>query len=62
MEILNQSSQPCYIRGDDMLRTVQLGSCVSIQGIFVRLLSNGLMQVRVGSRLYSGRPVEQRTA
>lgn len=42
-----------------MLRTVQLGSCVWIQGIFVQLLSNGLMQVRVGDRLYSGRPISR---
>jgi len=40
-----------------MFRTIQLGSTVSIQGIFVRLLGNGLMQVRVGSRIYTGRPV-----
>ncbi|PKQ13242.1 MAG: hypothetical protein CVT70_04525 [Alphaproteobacteria bacterium HGW-Alphaproteobacteria-1] len=44
-----------------MFRTIQLGSAVSIQGIFVRLLSNGLMQVRVGARIYTGRPVSRVT-
>lgn len=40
-----------------MLRTVQLGTCVSVQGLFVRMLENGLMQVRIGDQLYVGRPV-----
>ncbi len=40
-----------------MLRTIQVGSCTSIQGIFVGLLTNGFIQVRVGNRVYSGRPV-----
>ncbi len=31
-----------------MLRTIQVGSCVSIQGIFVGLLTNGLIQIRDG--------------
>jgi len=44
-----------------MLCTVQLGSCTLIQGLFVRLLENGFMQVRVGDRLYAGRPVKSRT-
>jgi len=43
-----------------MLRTVQVGSCVSIQGIFVRMLANGLMQVRIGNKMFVGRPVSQR--
>lgn len=40
-----------------MLRTIQLGTCVSIQGVFVRMLGNGLMQVRIGDQLFVGRPV-----
>ncbi|MFU8835442.1 hypothetical protein [Roseovarius autotrophicus] len=42
-----------------MIRTIQIGSAASIQGIFVRLLDNGLMQVRVGTRIYTGRPVSR---
>ena len=42
-----------------MLRTIQVGSCTFIQGFFVRMLENGLMQIRVGTRLYCGRPVSR---
>ncbi len=45
-----------------MLRTIILGSCVSVQGIYVRTLSNGLVMVRVGSREYIGAPVSQNAA
>lgn len=40
-----------------MLRTVTVGSCVSIQGIFVKALEDGLICIRVGEKLFSGRPV-----
>ncbi len=43
-----------------MLRTIIIGSCVSIQGIFMRKLANGKIAVRVGSRVYEGYPVERR--
>lgn len=42
-----------------MLRTIILGSCVSVQGVFVRTLANGNIAVRVGDRVYEGRPVAQ---
>jgi len=45
-------------RGLSMLRTVILGSCISVQGIFVRDLPDGRVQVRVGKKLYSGVPVK----
>ena len=41
-----------------MLRTIILGSCVSVQGNFVRELANGKIVVRVGDRLYQGFPVD----
>ncbi|MDG4647041.1 hypothetical protein P6F26_01165 [Roseibacterium sp. SDUM158017] len=41
-----------------MLTTIFLGSCVSVQGTFVERLPNGFVTVRVGRRLYTGRPVE----
>ncbi len=41
-----------------MLRTIVLGSYLSIQGTFVRALDNGKIVVRVGSRLFEGRPVQ----
>lgn len=40
-----------------MLRTIIVGSCVSVQGLLVRQLENGRMIVRVGERLYEGVPV-----
>ena len=40
-----------------MLRTILVGSCVSVQGTFVRTLSDGRIVVRVGKRLYTGKPV-----
>jgi len=43
-----------------MLRTIILGSCVSVQGVFVRQLQNGKVLVRVGKQLYAGRPVAAR--
>ncbi len=45
-----------------MLRTIMIGSCVSVQGSFVRQLPNGQIVVRVGDRIYSGYPVEAKAA
>lgn len=41
-----------------MLRTIAIGSCVSVQGTFVRALPNGKIVVRVGSTEFVGRPVD----
>jgi hypothetical protein len=43
--------------GFDMLRTITVGSCVSIQGLFVEALPNGKIAVKVGDTVYAGRPV-----
>jgi hypothetical protein len=40
-----------------MLRTISIGSCVSIQGVLERTLANGLVVVRVGDKTYTGRAV-----
>lgn len=40
------------------IRTVMIGSCVSVQGVFVRQLGNGNIVVRVGDKTYTGRPVK----
>lgn len=42
-----------------MLRTITLGSCVSVQGAFVRQLENGKIVVRVGDRTFEGRPISK---
>jgi len=43
-----------------MLRTVTIGSCVSIQGIFVKALENGLIRIKVDDRIFDGRPITPR--
>lgn len=40
-----------------MLRTITIGSCVSVQGLLVRKLDDGKIVIRVGDRMYQGRPV-----
>jgi len=45
-----------------MLQTVQIGSCVSVQGTFVRQLSNGQVTVRVGDKVFSGYPISANAA
>ncbi|WP_413717851.1 hypothetical protein [Silicimonas sp. MF1-12-2] len=40
-----------------MLRTILMGSCVSVQGIFVQAFTDGRIAVRVGKRVFSGYPV-----
>jgi hypothetical protein len=42
-----------------MLTTIILGTCVSVQGIFERRHDNGMLTVRVGERLYTGRPISR---
>lgn len=41
-----------------MLRTITVGSCVSIQGLYVRTLPDGRIAVRVGQKIYQGEPVQ----
>ncbi|WP_386800919.1 hypothetical protein [Litorisediminicola beolgyonensis] len=40
-----------------MLRTIIMGSCVSVQGILEKTLPDGRLVVRVGQRLFTGLPV-----
>lgn len=39
------------------LKTIMLGSCVSVQGAFIRTLTNGKIVVRVGKNEFQGYPV-----
>jgi len=41
-----------------MLRTITMGSCVSVQGTYVRALPDGKIAVKVGQKVYEGRPVK----
>lgn len=40
-----------------MLRTIILGSCVSVQGLLEKTLPDGRIMVRVGNRVFTGLPV-----
>ncbi len=40
-----------------MVKTITLGSYISVQGLYVRDLSDGRMVVCVGNKEFSGRPV-----
>ena len=42
-----------------MLRTITVGTCVSVQGTFEAQLDNGRIVVRVDDRLFVGRPVSK---
>lgn len=42
-----------------MLRTITIGSALSVQGVYVATLPDGRITVRVGDRLYTGTPVHQ---
>ena len=42
-----------------MLRTITLGSSVSIQGIFVRALEDGRIVIRVDDKSFVGMPVNK---
>ncbi|RBP96963.1 hypothetical protein DFO80_101238 [Rhodobacter sp. 140A] len=43
-----------------MLRTITVGSCVSVQGTFEAQHDDGRVTVRVDDRLYVGRPVPRK--
>ncbi|PKP82843.1 MAG: hypothetical protein CVT80_12965 [Alphaproteobacteria bacterium HGW-Alphaproteobacteria-2] len=42
-----------------MLKTIMLGSCVSVQGLFVRHLADGRVLIRVGEKMFAGWPVNR---
>ena len=45
-----------------MLRTIVLGSCVSVQGLLERQLDDGRIIIRVGERLFEGFPIVKKKA
>lgn len=47
-------------RGEEqMIRTITVGSCISVQGMFERDMGNGQIAVRVGEQTYIGKPVSR---
>jgi hypothetical protein len=46
--------------GNAMYRTIQLSSCISVQGEIVEALLDGTVLIRDGETIYRGRPIELR--
>jgi hypothetical protein len=44
-----------------MLRTITIGSSLQVQGIAVGTASDGKLMVKVGDKVYTGRPVPNLT-
>jgi hypothetical protein len=42
-----------------MYQTIQLSSCVSVQGEFVERLCDGQVLIRDGKTMYRGRPIQR---
>ena len=42
-----------------MLRTISIGSCVSVQGLFVGQVSDGKIMVKVDEKTFVGYPVNR---
>ncbi|WBU56026.1 hypothetical protein [Paracoccus sediminicola] len=40
-----------------MIRTITIGSHISVQGVFERSIADGNIEVRVGTKTYRGKPV-----
>ena len=40
-----------------MLKTIMIGSAISVQGFLEKTLPDGRLIVRVGQRLFTGQPV-----
>jgi len=43
-----------------MLRTITIGSAISVQGIFVKDLADGRVAVKVDETVYAGTPVSRK--
>lgn len=43
-----------------MLRTITIGSCISVQGTFIRAMPDGRIAVQVDNTVFSGVPVTKK--
>jgi hypothetical protein len=43
-----------------MLKTITIGSCISVQGTFVRSMPDGRISVQVDNTVFSGVPVTKK--
>ncbi len=44
-----------------MIRTITIGSCVSVQGLYVRSLADGRIILRDGEKTFVGKPIAVET-
>ena len=56
-DVLGKMTGQLLVGGLAMLRTITVGSCVSIQGLLVKQLADGKMVVRVDDKTFVGYPV-----
>jgi hypothetical protein len=42
-----------------MLRTITIGSCVSVQGLFVAHMPDGKIMIKVDDKTFVGTPVQK---
>lgn len=56
----------CYQLGDTkgliMLATIRISSHIQAQGILVKRLANGMIVIRAGQKVLTGRPISKRVA
>lgn len=45
-----------------MIRTIQIGKHISAQGVVVKTLGNGMIVIRAGKQMLTGRPISKRVA
>ena len=56
--VINLCARP-ERKGDKMLKTITVGSSVSVQGLYVRDLDNGRIMVNVDGKNYAGKPANK---
>jgi hypothetical protein len=44
-----------------MLRTITIGTTVSVQGVFVRDMPDGRISVKVDNDIYTGKPISRKS-
>ena len=47
---------------DAVIKTIEIGTCVSVQGVFVRALQDGRIVIRTETREFAGVPLPQKAA
>lgn len=45
-----------------MLATIRIGAHIQAQGLVIKRLANGMIVIRAGQKLMTGRPISKRVA